>query len=284
MDGSAAPVLSRRTLYEATSLRIERIVARPHTDGCLEVAAPLANGLALPLAGAFARHDSGRHPRVATANDAVFFPARRPYRVSFPGTIGDEVLSLQWTDEALASACPEAQGHFASAAHALLEPDQMVRRSILLRRLARAQADPLEIEELSVELLASCLRIERTSIVARRGIENVKEAVALEPEHKWTLPELAQIARMSPSHLAHVFRREAGVTVYAYVLRSRLAKALAAIVDSDADITTIAFDAGFASHSHFTMRFRTTFGMTPASLRRDAHGDTRELRRIVTAR
>ncbi|APV49103.1 hypothetical protein BWI17_05065 [Betaproteobacteria bacterium GR16-43] len=78
---------------------------------------------------------------------------------------------------------------------------------------------------------------------------------------------------MSPYHLAHVFRREVGTSVYAYVLRLRLAQALTAVIDSDADITTIALDAGFASHSHFTRHFRTFFGTPPA-----------ELRKIVTAR
>jgi AraC-like DNA-binding protein len=89
---------------------------------------------------------------------------------------------------------------------------------------------------------------------------------------------------MSPYHLAHVFRREVGLPVYAYVLRLRLAQALSAVVDSDADITTIALDAGFASHSHFTLHFRTLFGVTPAALRRGAGPRPAELRKIVTAR
>ena len=47
----------------------------------------------------------------------------------------------------------------------------------------------------------------------------------------------------------------------------------------------LALDAGFASHSHFTARFKSFFGCTPAALRRvatTAHID--ELRKILTAR
>jgi len=55
-------------------------------------------------------------------------------------------------------------------------------------------------------------------------------------------------------------------------------------VDSDADITTIALDAGFASHSHFTLHFRTLFGVTPVALRRGAGPRPADLRKIVTAR
>ena len=38
--------------------------------------------------------------------------------------------------------------------------------------------------------------------------------------------------------------------------------ALDAVLDCGDDFTTIALDAGFASHSHFTARFRSFFGFT----------------------
>jgi AraC-like DNA-binding protein len=57
-----------------------------------------------------------------------------------------------------------------------------------------------------------------------------------------------------------------------------------AVLDGE-DLTTIALDAGFASHSHFTARFRDSFGCTPAALRHCARADkVAELRKIVTAR
>jgi methylphosphotriester-DNA--protein-cysteine methyltransferase len=56
---------------------------------------------------------------------------------------------------------------------------------------------------------------------------------------------------------------EFGTSVYRYAIRSRLAKALDAVLDSNLDLTTIALDAGFASHSHFTARFRAFFGVRP---------------------
>jgi len=67
-------------------------------------------------------------------------------------------------------------------------------------------------------------------------------------------------------------------------MRLRLAKALNAVLDSDLDLTSIALDTGFASHSHFTARFRAFFGLTPEALRRAAgSGQASELRKIVTA-
>jgi AraC-like DNA-binding protein len=56
------------------------------------------------------------------------------------------------------------------------------------------------------------------------------------------------------------------------------------VLDSDAGLTEIALDAGFASHSHFTARFRAFFGHTPQQLRREARAATaRQLRKIATA-
>lgn len=106
----------------------------------------------------------------------------------------------------------------------------------------------------------------------------------MHPERKWTLGELADLACVSPYHLAHIFREEVGESVYRYVLRSRLAKALNAVLDADTDLTAIALETGFASHSHFTVRFRALFGLAPIELRRDASSrKIVELRKIVTA-
>jgi transcriptional regulator GlxA family with amidase domain len=72
--------------------------------------------------------------------------------------------------------------------------------------------------------------------------------------------------------------------VYRYAIRQRLAMALDAVLDSRLDLTSIALDSGFASHSHFTARFRAFFGLTPDALRRSAGSrSAAELRKIVTA-
>jgi AraC family transcriptional regulator len=76
-----------------------------------------------------------------------------------------------------------------------------------------------------------------------------------------------------------------GTSIHAYVSRERLALALDAVVGGDEELTFIALDAGFASHSHFTVRFKGFFGHTPVALRRLATGARiAELRKIMTAR
>ena len=102
---------------------------------------------------------------------------------------------------------------------------------------------------------------------------------------KWSVARLAKIANLSPFHLCHVFRQMVGTSIYDYVLHERLAHSLDAVLDGGDDLTAIALDAGFASHSHFTARFRGFFGCTPTALRRAASAAAlAELRKIVTAR
>jgi AraC-like DNA-binding protein len=76
-----------------------------------------------------------------------------------------------------------------------------------------------------------------------------------------------------------------GTSIYDYVLHERLAYALDAVLDCGDDLTSIALDAGFASHSHFTARFRGFFGCTPTALRRNVTArHVTEIRKIMTAR
>ncbi|MBI3715849.1 MAG: helix-turn-helix transcriptional regulator [Betaproteobacteria bacterium] len=301
MSGNADTQIVRRTLFDGPLLAVGHVIARPVSSACGEIERPGLNILVLPVAGVFGMHESSRRHVIATPNHAVFLSAGSPYRFSFPGRIGDECLTLRWSGAELACVLPEAVSRdgfdsSAFASHALLPPAVMLARSLLWRRFVRGENDPLAVEELGIGLLVSTLCAARKAPAggdrgAPRGanrqlrqIERVKEAISLSPERKWTLAELADLACVSPYHLAHVFRKEVGTSVYRYVLRSRLAKGLHLVLDSGIDLSAVALEAGFASHSHFTARFRSLFGVTPNELRHGASpAKAAELRKIVTA-
>ena len=62
------------------------------------------------------------------------------------------------------------------------------------------------------------------------------------------------------------------------------AQALDAVLDGGDDLTTIALEAGFSSHSHFTARFRRAFGCAPSAPRCDGRRTPASAScRIVTA-
>jgi len=287
--------ITRRRLFECDTLQIGWFAARPVSDACGDVERQSLNAVVLPFSGVFSKHDSpGRHV-VGTPSHAVFIAADTPYRISFPGGIGDRALTLRF-DDALAPEQLDACGRSeraALASHGLLPANAMMLRNLLWAQLEKGEADDFAIEALGLDLLNASLKSMRTeslpvrrSALARRtrALERVKEAVAIAPADKWNIAKLAKVASLSPFHLCHVFRQMVGTSIYDYVLHERLAYALDAVLDGGDDLTAIALDAGFASHSHFTARFRRFFGCTPIALRRLA--TTRqiaELRKIMTA-
>lgn len=291
---TAAPaaITERRTLFEAPWLQIGHVAVRPTSSACGEIEFASHNVLALPLAGVFAKHDGPRQEVIATPQHALLIPAGQPYRLSFPGCIGDRCLVLRATEEGFEQMLAPWLGgrRFEPAAFAMhlpLPPALVLARGQLWHGLGPGQADALEAEELSLHLLMSVLHAARKPQAAHkrpgqrraadpggRRMRHVRHAVALitaEPQARWTLAGLAQAASISESHLAHSFRAELGLSIYDYVLRSRLALALEAVLDGDAGLTEIALEAGFASHSHFTARFRAQFGQTPLEVRRGLH-------------
>jgi AraC family transcriptional regulator len=292
-SNSQVPVI-RRTIFASDLVTIRHAAARPargaHT-GCGELQAPDADLLVLPLTGVFARHDSARRHVVATPSHALFFQRHAPYRLSFPDGIGDTVLSFEFAREAQAAQLSHtgADESFRSAAlpaQALLEPAAVLARGALARLLGSATpVNALEVEERSLALLDASVRgglASRKSSLARGlratkrdhtaarhhdQIEAVKQAIALHPEREWTLGALAQLVHASSFHLARLFREQIGIPVHQYLLRSRLVKSLPAVQEPGADLTAIALDAGFSSHSHFSHSFKNLFGVAPSQLR-----------------
>jgi AraC-like DNA-binding protein len=269
------------------------IQARPVSDACGDVERQNANVMVLPLSGLFSKHDSpGRHV-TATPSHAVLVAADTPYRISFPGAIGDRAITLRFGHTLAPEDLDGRRKNDASTTHGLLPAKAMILRNLLSAR-SEQTVDELEVETLGLDLLDMSLcsmRTDRSSFGGSRSarrlraLERVKEAVALAPAHKWSIAKLAKIANLSPFHLCRIFRETAGTSIYEYVLQERLAQSLNAVLDCDDDLTSVALDGGFASHSHFTARFRRFFGCTPAALRRVAtSGQITELRKIVTAR
>jgi AraC-like DNA-binding protein len=284
--------IRRKKLFENERPQIGAFEARPTTDACGEVERQSLNAIVLPFSGLFARHDAPGRQVTGTPSHAIYFARNAPYRISFPGAIGDRAIILRF-DEALS---PEQVGRWPGegpAAQGLLPARAMMLRNLLWNRLEKGEADSFEAEALGMDLLNWSLEsvrpgkmpARRSALVRRtRAVERVKEAVASAPSDKWNVARLAGLANLSPFHLCHIFREMTGTSIYDYVLHERLARTLDAVLDCDDDLTVIALDAGFASHSHFTARFKNFFGCTPAALRRLAGAaKLAELRKIVTA-
>ena len=81
------------------------------------------------------------------------------------------------------------------------------------------------------------------------------------------LTALAKAAALSPLHFHRIFRGLVGETPLELHRRLRLERAAWALLESDAPVTRIAFDAGYETHESFTRAFRARYDASPSELR-----------------
>ncbi len=162
-------------------------------------------------------------------------------------------------------------------------PRCYARQRLLLRRLRSGEIDALEVEAEVVDLLHEILGpdLERATApadgrvpeTARDGVVDACRAVLLAPDRRWTLAELGERSGLTPFQLVRAFKRWAGSPVHAWVLDLRLRLSLERVAGGE-ELSTVALDLGFASHSHFTTAFGTAFGVTPSQFRARARLST----------
>lgn len=84
----------------------------------------------------------------------------------------------------------------------------------------------------------------------------------------WELGDIAKTVNLSPGRLAHLFKREMGVSIQQHLTQIRLAKAKHHLETSFLSIKEIAASVGFRNVTRFTSSFKTAVGITPAEYRR----------------
>jgi AraC family transcriptional regulator len=262
--------LTRHIAHRSETVCIQVVHCRPHDQACGPDEYSPMNRLAFPLRGMFLKHHSSRERVVADACQAIFFKADEPYRVSHPVAGGDDCLVIEPAPDTMQDIF--GADEFAQT-HAVLDARLVAAPRILRHRLRHRIASPLEAEESALDLLAAASAAHTLSFPSRPRhrdiVEATKIALAGQPGEAWSLTTLARRVHTSPFHLARTFRRIAGMPLHRYHLQTRLAAALDQVLDSARELSAIALDLGFSSHSHFTYAFRTMFGATPAALRKE---------------
>ncbi|MGE5201454.1 MAG: hypothetical protein ACM3O6_05260 [Acidobacteriota bacterium] len=154
----------RKTLFESGSLQIGSVDTRPLSDTCGDVERQSLNVVVLPLSGLFSKHDApGRHV-IGTPSHAIFIASDTPYRLGFPGGIGDRALVLRF-DEFVATDRIDGRGNRdALASSGLLPPGAIMLRNLLLLRIEETARDEFEVETLGLDLLGTSLRSMRTAV------------------------------------------------------------------------------------------------------------------------
>lgn len=220
-------------------------------------------------------------------NQVVFFNPDETFEVQHPWGRRNAGTSIRIAPETLADLLRDLDPAAADqprrpfrATHVATAPRCHLLQQKLVSHLAREpDAEPVFVEETVLRLLRAvvCGAYRRTASRTRaadsqeRGrrarVRAAREYLLAAHDQPLTLAEIAAAAGCSPWRISHLFTAEIGLPIHRYLKRLRLRHALARLADGCRDLTRLALETGFSSHSHFTSAFRREFGWTPTRWR-----------------
>ena len=142
-------------------------------------------------------------------------------------------------------------------------------------RLERKSITALEAEERIIGIVTAVIAraydsrpcITSASEAHAEIAEKAKAVMSRTLREPASVRTIASELGVSPFHLCRVFREQTGRTLHEYRMDLRLRRALEDLIDPSRELSRIAHEYGFSSHSHFTAAMRVRFGRTPSSLR-----------------
>jgi AraC-like DNA-binding protein len=291
--------LKSATLFVSDFVRITDVCCHAPRSGFGEDEIVESPRLIFPRRGVF-ECGFGRETMVADSNGVLLFNAGDCYRVRHPCDGGDDCSVFVFPPEVLCEALadyglsrPHVEAHPFAFPAVLIDTGAQYRERMLHHALRLRGLDSLGAEEAAgslLELLAAQIagypvpERRMSTPPQQRSVEQARALLSSRPEARLSLGEIAHQVHYSPFHLARLFRAEVGATLHQYRLRLRLAAALERIAQGEDDLSRLALDLGFDSHSHFTASFKRCFGRTPSQVRADlTRSRLQELRKILIA-
>ena len=218
----------------------------------------------------------------ADVNSVVLYNPGTEYRRRRVAPNGDRSLFLALRPtllERLPAAVVQAHGAGFAAGQAWCSAKAWLAKENLVAAARSGRADTMQLEEMALSATYDALgdSLPGEAAASSRGrvrerIEDARVLLGQELEEPLRVTAVAQALRVSPFHLARQFRDLTGTSMYAYRQDLRVRTAVQRIFDDPrCDLSAVAADQGFASHSHFTAACRRTFGVTPSALRTRHH-------------
>jgi AraC family transcriptional regulator len=285
-------MISFRSIYDGPIVSVSDYSCRIGRGGPKDEEYSSFNQIVLMRSGAFSKH-LGRRAVTADVNQAVFFSKESTYHVSHPADCGDRGTILtpspRVLNDIIRELDPTVDDHPEWTFPFVTGPcDSAVfwRHYELVLRLegdGSDRLDPLWIDETALQLITAVLeaafaqqggprkgRRNGTDADHADRTEAAKSYLASRLSERVTLDDVARAVYVSPFHLARIFQQRTGAPLHRYLTRLRLRASLERLAEGAEDLTELAIELGFSSHSHFTDAFRREFGRTPSEVRRDA--------------
>ena len=101
----------------------------------------------------------------------------------------------------------------------------------------------------------------------RTSVTKAKEYLENHWQEDFDMRKLAQAIGLSPSHLARLFKKHTGITLYRYYQEIKINSLKVALRDRNLSIAEAFVSCGFEYSSNFTRFFKEKVGMTPSQYR-----------------
>ncbi|MDG2519939.1 AraC family transcriptional regulator [Caulobacter segnis] len=272
--GLRLPADYRRTIHDSGTMTIRDIAAsheRPPTG------ATSLYQVVVPYLGVFT-YSVGRRSTLVDANRTLMVPADIEFTDSHPvRNVGHAAVAVAPAVEVMEELCRLHGARPAEMFRELSRPAVPGLGLAAHRLRILPEEAALEVDELAIQVLQAVFgggQVGRGQ--ASRVVERAKQVIHERGCGRLSLADIARAVGVSPVYLTQEFTRSEGMPLYRYQLQLRLSRALVELPDCE-DITGLALDLGFSSHSHFGEAFRRTFGLTPAAFRASSWAENRRL-------
>ena len=282
---ASAEGFDHRWVFEGPTVRIARWRCRhPRTSPGSERAQPVPM-IIFMHSGSFRAHSSDvigllDCTRVGLFNAGIPFQSEHPYGGNDSGS--DLAIRPDVLGEILARHDPKSAdfpGRPFRRGWGPCHPESFLLHRIVLRKASAAPdgVDALEVEELSLlladRIVGSALgdgtpRVDGGNPREHDEAEALRGLLSAHPGARHRLDALARRFDSTPFRLCRSFRAATGSTIHRYLTGIRLRRAVDRLADGCRDLTDLALELGFSSHSHFTATFRRSFRVTPEGFRR----------------
>lgn len=288
MSAIAEKPLSFNTLYQSPLVNISDYNCSIPRGGPQAEEYCDSNAIVLMRHGAFCKH-FGRKTVTATVNQSIFFSKGSTYQVSHPSDCGDRgttfELNTRILNDIIRELDPAIDDRPDNPFSFITGPcDKSIfwrHRSLVKQLESEHPLEPLWGDFTAIQLVADVLEMVFTAQGISRSrhrditttdyaerTEAAKMYLAGRLGERITLDDIAREVHSSPFHFARIFRQQTGISLHRYLMQLRLRTALERLLEGTDDITGLALEVGFSSHSHFTETFRREFGFTPSEVRR----------------
>jgi len=199
---------------------------------------------------------TGGTPYDVGVGEAIYYPSGCVHNVRFEPEQSREMLRFSWTRPNLGVSTP------------VKIPDVGGQLAFLINWTIAAARDRSNTANLCLranavlEYLRDFLRQQpRTQIDHLLSYLNATISMGI------TVQKLADAGDMSRSQLCRLFRKELGASPQEVLVRKRMEKARALLVNTDMTVKEIASAVGYSCAQNLAQRFRKHFGITPSACR-----------------